>query len=54
MATPRHNGPTCSDYRGEMLLLSLHRRLSDSSLSKEERQQIEHQIRRLEADMGMD
>ena len=46
--------PTCSDYRGEMLLLSLHRRLADNALPEEERQLIRHQIERLEVEIGMD
>lgn len=47
-------GPTCSDYRGEMLLLSLHRQLADDALSEEERQWIRKHIERLEAEIGMD
>ena len=46
--------PGCSDYRGQMLLLSLHRRLSDERLSEAERRRIRRQIQRLEAEMGMD
>ncbi len=47
-------GPTCSDYRGEMLLLSLHRRLSDTTLTEEERQALQQRIERLELEMGLD
>ena len=54
MAEKVHNGPTCTDYRGEMLLLSLHRRLSDESLSEAERRSLQRTIARLESEMGMD
>ena len=54
MNTPDAGAPTCSDYRGEMLLLSLHRRLADDTLSEEERQLIRQHIERLEIEIGMD
>jgi len=47
-------GPTCSDYRVEMLLLSLHRRLADTTLTEEERQTVQQRIERLESEMGLD
>ena len=54
MTTPATTGPTCTDYRGEMLLLSLHRQLNDTSLSEDERQRIRGHIERLESEMGLD
>lgn len=44
---------TCSDYRQEMILLSLKRRLAQAGLSENEKRRLEEQIRNLEADMGM-
>lgn len=54
MNTPDASAPTCSDYRGEMLLLGLHRRLADESLTEEERQSIRRHIERIEVEIGMD
>lgn len=54
MTTPDTTGPTCTDYRGEMLLLSLHRRLNDTALSEDERQRVRGHIERLESEMGLD
>ena len=55
MTTPAGTrGPTCTDYRGEMLLLSLHRQLADPALTEAERQQIRGLIARLESEMGLD
>lgn len=45
---------TCRQYREEMVLLGLRKRLSASELTEKERQTIEKEIRRLEAQMGMD
>lgn len=44
---------TCSDYRQEMILAGLRRRLADPSLSEEEKASLLRQIRRLEEEMGM-
>ncbi|KJS28409.1 MAG: hypothetical protein VR64_24700 [Desulfatitalea sp. BRH_c12] len=44
---------TCTDYRQEMILLSLQRRLADPTLDEHEKQHLQEQIRKLEADMGM-
>lgn len=44
---------TCSDYRQEMILLGLKKKLNDERLTKEERQQVLDQIERLEEEMGM-
>ena len=45
---------TCSDYRSEMILLGLRRRLLDETLSDETRRDIEKQIKALERAMGME
>ena len=44
---------TCHDYREEMLLLGLQRRLNDPDLTEEEKQKIRRQIARVEEEMGM-
>jgi len=44
---------TCNEYREEMLLLSLQRRLNAGDLTEMERERLERQIRDLEASMGM-
>jgi hypothetical protein len=45
---------TCADYRIEMILLNLKRRLKDKWLSEEERDDIHLQIKQLEAKMGLE
>jgi hypothetical protein len=45
---------TCRQYREEMILLGLKKRLSDPALTEDERQAIEKKILRLEALMGME
>ncbi|MBT8342042.1 MAG: hypothetical protein HKP58_07935 [Desulfatitalea sp.] len=45
---------TCTQYREEMVLLGLKRRLSEPALNTEERKRIEKEIKKLEAQMGMD
>jgi hypothetical protein len=45
---------TCRQYREEMVLLGLRKRLSASELTEKERQTIEKEIRWLEAQMGME
>ena len=45
---------TCRQDREEMILLGLRKRLNVPELSERERQTIEKEIRRLEAQMGMD
>lgn len=46
---------TCTDYREEMRLIGLRRRLrEDTTLSEEEKETLRAEIRRLEAEMGMD
>ncbi len=53
MKTPPLRKYTCSDYRQEMRLLGLKRRLEQDDLSDEERGSIEEEIERLEREMGM-
>ncbi len=45
---------TCSDYRQEMRLLGLKRRLEDPALTDDERRRLEAEIQALEREMGMD
>ena len=45
---------TCSDYRTEMTLLGLRRRLEDDALSPEQKEALRREIERLEAEMGID
>ena len=45
---------TCADYRTEMTLLGLKRRLHQEELSEEERQAILSRIEELEAEMAFD
>jgi hypothetical protein len=45
---------TCADYRIEMILLNLKRRLKHKWLSEEERDDILLQIKQLEAKMGLE
>ena len=44
---------TCNDYRLEMILLSLRQRLTKPDLAESEKEEIQHEIRRLESQMGM-
>jgi len=44
---------TCADYRSEMKLLGLKRRLEEENLSEEERAQIVREIKELEKEMQM-
>jgi hypothetical protein len=44
---------TCSEYREEMMLLGLRRRLHAEDISDEERQSLEERIEDLESSMGM-
>ena len=43
----------CGDYRSEMKLLGLKRRLEEENLSEEERAQIVREIKELEKKMNM-
>ena len=44
---------TCGDYREEMILAGLHRRLQYSDLNDEERAQLIKEIERLQKKMGL-
>ena len=44
---------TCNEYREEMLLLSLRRRLADPSLPAAEKEALQKEIQELEKQMGM-
>ena len=45
---------TCADYRVEMILLNLKRRLQDQGISEEEREHILMQIKKIEGKMGLE
>jgi hypothetical protein len=45
---------TCADYRIEMILLNLKRRLQREGLSKKERDDILLQIKKIEARIGLE
>lgn len=44
---------TCTDYREEMRLLALKRRLAQEELPEQERQRVSEEIARLEQAMAM-
>lgn len=45
---------TCTDYRFEMQLLALQRRLLNEDLNPDEKETLKGQIRELERQMGLD
>ena len=45
---------TCKEYREEMTLLNLQRRLYQGHLSKEEETRLKESIERLQQEMGME
>ena len=45
---------TCTEYREEMILLGLKRRLAEPDLPETEKQALRERIRQLEQEMGMD
>jgi hypothetical protein len=53
VAEPKKPPYTCTDYREEMLLLALTRKLESGALSEEERRQVVEEIKGLEQKMGM-
>lgn len=54
MPTRKPGAPyTCGDYRQEMVLLALKKRLAEGSFSPEEKTVIEEEIAELEKEMGM-
>ena len=51
---PQNTKYTCSDYRKEMRLLGLKKRLHENDLGKSEKEAIEAEIARLERSLQMD
>jgi len=45
---------TCTEYREEMLLLSLRKQLNREGLSEKQKQKIRQEIKKLESHMEMD
>jgi hypothetical protein len=45
---------TCTDYRSEMILLGLMRRLQETGLDSGQADELRRQIQVLKAEMGMD
>ncbi len=45
---------TCTDYRSEMILLGLTRRLQAEGLDSRQAEELRRQIRALKVEMGMD
>ncbi len=56
MATNKKNqgNYTCTDYRSEMILLGLTRRLQAEGLDSHQAEELRRQIKALKAEMGMD
>ena len=52
--TGREASYTCNDYRAEMTLLAMRRKLQAGGLSAEEASRLREEIARLEKQMGMD
>ena len=50
----QHGRYTCQDFRVEMIILGLRRRLQDPELSREEKAEMTDRLQRLEAEAGMD
>lgn len=50
----QHQKPTCSDYRQEMILLGLQRRLAKEDLSEAEKKAIKAEIEKLEQEIRLD
>lgn len=47
------NKYTCNEYRAEMILLGLNKRLHQKDVSEKEREELKKEIERIEAAMGM-
>ena len=45
---------TCNDYRQEMMLLAMRRKLENDGLDEEQRRRLRQEIAHLESQMGMD
>lgn len=55
MTKPANPSPyTCNDYRAEMILLSLEKRLHRPGLEEEEKLALEAEIKKVRAQMGME
>jgi len=50
----KNNTYTCNEYREEMMLLGLKKRLSRENLTEEEKQIVKADIEQLESAMGME
>ena len=50
---PKKRPYTCADYREEMMLLGLKKRLEAGDLSEEETQSIQEKVAAIEKSMGM-
>jgi hypothetical protein len=48
------NNYTCNEYREEMILMALQKRLATSELTPRERQEIQEEIKRVKTSMGME
>ncbi len=44
---------TCNEYREEMILVTLHKRLQSKGLGEDEKQEIKREIEKLEKQMGL-
>jgi len=44
---------TCNEYREEMILVNLHKRLQQEGLAEEDKQNIQREIERLEEQIGL-
>ena len=44
---------TCSDYRQEMILAGLRRRLADPDLDEREKERLTRQVQQMEQEMGL-
>ena len=51
---PPNTTPTCNDYRSEMMLLGLKRRLAQEDLSDTEKQAIKAEIKKIEREIQID
>lgn len=51
---PPNTTPTCKDYRSEMMLLGLKRRLAQEDLSDSEKQAIKAEIKKIEHEIQLD
>jgi len=52
--TNKKNKYTCTDYRSEMILLGLVRRLQAAPPDSQQAEELRRQIKSLQAEMGMD